>query len=64
MSVIIQGDQVRTIKEGILVSKATGTLTNTSGVALFNVTGLVKVTSLVGVVTTAITVANTVPNTR
>lgn len=59
MTTLIQGDQVRTIKEGILVQKATGTLTNASGVGLFNVTGLVKVTSLVGVVTTAITVANT-----
>lgn len=59
MTVLIQGDQVRSLTEGILVTKSTGTLTNASGVGLFNVSGLVKVTSLVGVVTTAITVANT-----
>lgn len=58
MSVILQGDQVRTIGEGIYVQKSTGTLTDTDGVALFVVSGLVKVTSLIGLVTTAITVAN------
>ena len=58
MSVHIQGDQIRAVAEGVYVQKSTGTLTNASGVALFTVTGLVKVTSLVGVVTTAITVAN------
>lgn len=58
MSTIIQGDQLRNIVEGRYVSKATGTLTDVDGVQLFAVTGLVKVTSLVGEVTTAITVAN------
>lgn len=58
MTVHIQGDQIRAVAEGVYVQKATGTLTNASGVALFTVTGLVKVTNLVGVVTTAITVAN------
>jgi hypothetical protein len=58
MTAIIQGDQVRAVSQGIYVQKATGTLTDVDGVALFVVTGLVKVTSLVGVVTTAITVAN------
>lgn len=43
---------------GTVVSKATGTLTDTDGVALFTVDGLVAVTALVGKVTTAITVAN------
>ena len=58
MTVILQGDQVRTIGEGVYVQKSTGTLTDVDGVQLFAVTGLVKVTNLVGVVTTAITVAN------
>lgn len=43
---------------GQVVSKATGTLTDTDGVDLFTVSGLCVVTSLVGKVTTAITVAN------
>jgi len=43
---------------GVKVSKATGTLTDVDGVALFTVSGLVAVTSIVGLVTTAITVAN------
>lgn len=42
---------------GRTVSKATGTLTNATS-TLFTVTGLVAITSIVGVVTTAITVAN------
>lgn len=58
MSVIIKGDEIRAISEGVYVQKSTGTLTDTDGVALFVVSGLVKVTSLVGEVTTAITVAN------
>ena len=58
MSVHIQGDQIRAVAEGVYVQKSTGTLTDTDGVALFNVSGIVKVTSLVGEVTTAITVAN------
>jgi len=58
MSVLIQGDQLRTILFGTFVSKSTGTLAATT-VSLFTVAGgKVLVTSLVGEVTTAITVAN------
>lgn len=59
MSVIIQGDQLRTILYGNgPVSKSTGTLA-ASTVPLFTIAGgRVVVTSLVGLVTTAITVAN------
>ena len=58
MSVLIQGNQVRAISLGIKVSKSTGTLAATT-VPLFTIAGgLVLVTSLVGRVTTAITVAN------
>lgn len=58
MSVLIQGDQLRTIALGHRVSKSTGTL-NAATVPLFTIAGgLVMVTSLVGRVTTAITVAN------
>lgn len=54
MSVIIQGDQLRTILLGSKVDKATGTVAN--GVTnLFAITGgRVVVTSLIGRVTTAI----------
>jgi hypothetical protein len=60
MSVIIQGDQLRTIRLGTPVSKATGTVV-TGTTSLFTITtGRVLVTSLVGRVTTAIgaTVSN------
>lgn len=58
MSVIIQGNQIRDIALGIKVEKSTGTLAATT-VPLFTIAGgLVAVTSLVGRVTTAITVAN------
>jgi hypothetical protein len=58
MSVIIQSDQLRTINFGSRVQKSTGTLAATT-VPLFTIAGgLVAVTSLVGRVTTAITVAN------
>lgn len=54
MSVLIQGDQIRSILLGVRVTKATGTVT--SGITtLFNITGgRVVVTSLLGRVTTAI----------
>lgn len=54
MSVIIQGDQLRTILLGTLVSKATGVVANgTTG--LFTIAGgRVVVTSLIGRVTVAI----------
>jgi len=42
---------------GTAVSKSTGTLAATT-IPLFTITGIVAVTSLVGVVTTAVTVAN------
>lgn len=60
MTTMIQGDQVRSITFGVSVSKAyTPLVVETK--TLFNVTGgLVAITSIVGRVTTAITVANTV----
>jgi hypothetical protein len=58
MSVIVAGDQLRTINFGSRVQKSTGTLTAAT-VPLFTIAGgLVAVTSLVGRVTTAVTVAN------
>lgn len=58
MSVLIQGSQIRAVQLGVRVQKATGTLTAAT-VPLFTIAGgLVMVTSLVGRVTTAITVAN------
>jgi hypothetical protein len=60
MSVIIQGDQVRAISLGQVASKAYDPLVVETK-TLFNITGgLVVVTSIVGYVTTVITVANTV----
>lgn len=59
MSTIIAGSQLRTINLGPRVTKATGTLT-VATLPLFTISGgLVAVTSLVGRVTTAITVAGT-----
>ncbi len=60
MTVIIQGDQVRSIRMGVgPISKAyTPLVVETK--ALFTVSDLVVITGIVGVVTTAITVANTV----
>jgi hypothetical protein len=57
MSVIIQGDQLRTILLGDRVQKSTGTLAATT-IPLFTVSGLVAITSFIGQVTTTITVAN------
>lgn len=57
MSVIIDGSQLRTILFGNKVEKSTGTLAATT-ISLFTVTGDVLVTSIVGKVTTVITVAN------
>lgn len=58
MSVIISGSQLRTIILGTRVTKSTGTLA-ASTVALFTIAGgECLVTSLYGVVTTSITVAN------
>jgi hypothetical protein len=58
MSIIVQGDQLRTLNFGRRVSKSTGTLA-ASTVALFTVAGgQVALTSMYGVVGTAITVAN------
>jgi len=54
MSVILQGDQLRTILLGTAVSKATGTVANGT-TSLFTIaSGRVVITSLVGRVTTAI----------
>lgn len=58
MSVLIQGSQLCQVALGTRVAKATGTLAAATA-ALFNVTGgKVMITSIVGEVTTAITVAN------
>ena len=58
MSVIIQGTQLRDIGLGRRASKSTGTLAATT-VPLFTVAGgQVMITSIYGVVGTAITVAN------
>jgi hypothetical protein len=58
MSVIIQGTELRTLNFGRRTSKSTGTLAATT-VALFTVAGgQVAITSMYGVVGTAITVAN------
>lgn len=60
MTAIIQGSQLRTILFGTSVSKAYPTLAVETK-TLFNVTGgKVMITSIVGEVTTATTVANTV----
>jgi hypothetical protein len=59
VTVIINGDQLRTLAFGTVVSKAyTPLVVETK--TLFTVSDLVAITGLVGVVTTAITVANTV----
>lgn len=58
MSVIIQGNQLRDIGLGRRASKSTGTLAATT-ISLFTVAGgQVLITSIYGVVGTAITVAN------
>ena len=58
MSVIIQGSQLRDIGLGRRASKSTGTLAATT-VPLFTVAGgQVLVTSIYGIVTVAVTVAN------
>jgi hypothetical protein len=58
MSTLIQGSQIRSVLLGVKVQKSTGTLAATT-IPLFTIAGgLVMVTSLVGRVTTAITVAN------
>lgn len=57
MSVIIQGTQLRDIALGRRATKSTGTLAATT-VPLFTITGQVLLTSMYGLVTTSITVAN------
>ena len=58
MSVLVPGSDVRTLNFGERASKSTGTLA-ASTVALFTVAGgRVALTSIYGIVTTAITVAN------
>ena len=55
MSVIVQGDQLRTILFGSKVDRTTAALPQTTQAALFTVTGgRVLVTSIVGEVTTVI----------
>lgn len=58
MSVILQGDQLRTLLFGTVVSKAYPTIAVETK-TLFTVSGKVMITSIVGEVTTAITVAGT-----
>lgn len=57
MSVIVQGTQLRDIALGRRATKSTGTLAATT-VPLFTITGQVLLTSMYGLVTTSITVAN------
>jgi hypothetical protein len=58
MSTLIQGSELRTLNFGRRASKSTGTLA-VSTVALFTVAGgQVAITSVYGIVTTAVTVAN------
>lgn len=58
MGNLVQGTQLRTLLFGTRVEKSTGTLAATT-VSLFTIAGgKVLITSLVGEVTTAITVAN------
>jgi hypothetical protein len=57
MTAMISGPQVRALTLGVKVEKSTGTLAATT-ISLFTVTGDVMITSIVGKVTTAITVAN------
>lgn len=58
MSVLIQGSQLQTLNYGERAEKSTGTLAATT-VALFTVAGgQVAITSVYGIVTTAVTVAN------
>ena len=58
MSVLVQGSELRTLNYGERVAKSTGTLA-ASTVALFTVAGgRVAITSIYGIVTTAVTVAN------
>lgn len=57
MSTLIQSTQQRSLTLGTRVTKGTGTLAATT-VALFTVTGEVLITSMYGLVTTSITVAN------
>jgi len=53
MSVIIQGDEVRTIAGGIKVEKASGAVA-ASTTSLFTVSGLVVIEAIIGYVTTAL----------
>lgn len=58
MSTIISGDQIRAIGFGTRVEKSTGTLAATT-ISLFTIAGgKVLITSIIGEVTTIITVAN------
>jgi hypothetical protein len=57
MTVVNEANAFRKNILGLSVSKSTGTLAATT-VPLFTITGIVAVTSLVGLVTTAVTVAN------
>lgn len=55
MSVLIQGDQLRSLLCGVKVSRATAALPQTAAGSLFTITGgKVLITSLVGEVTTVI----------
>lgn len=55
MSTLIHGSEVRAITHGILVSRATATIPQSTSETLFNVTGgRVLITSVLGEVTTAI----------
>lgn len=58
MSVLVQGSELRTLNYGERAEKSTGTLAATT-ISLFTVAGgRVALTSVYGIVTTAVTVAN------
>jgi hypothetical protein len=57
VSVLLSGTQLRSIALGTRVTKATGTLAATT-VPLFTITGQALITTMYGLVTTSITVAN------
>lgn len=54
MTTLIQGDSIRTVTEGIRVTRATAALPQTTVSTLFTVTGRIRVVSIIGEVTTVI----------
>lgn len=54
MTVIIQGDQLRNLNQGILVSRTTGNIPQTASTGIFTIAGKVVLLGLFGEVTTVI----------